>query len=142
MNPQLIDVRALTLRNPWAHLIAHGGKDIENRTWMPPESVASRLLIHAGKGWDDVPGVQVAGLQTSAIVAVVDIMWACNTSLHSDTLRCSCNPDWAQPGQCHWVIKLIHALAEPVPAVGRQGLWRPDAATVDAVRAQLEAAAR
>lgn len=43
-------VPALTLINPWAHLIVHHGKDVENRTWMPPQGV-DWLFIHAGKGW-------------------------------------------------------------------------------------------
>jgi hypothetical protein len=39
---------ALSIRQPWAWLILHGGKDVENRTW--PASYYGPLLIHAGKG--------------------------------------------------------------------------------------------
>lgn len=39
---------ALSIRQPWAWLILHGGKDIENRTW--PTKVRGRVLIHAAKG--------------------------------------------------------------------------------------------
>lgn len=41
-------MRALSIRQPWAWLILHGGKDIENRTWRT--GVRGRVLIHAGKG--------------------------------------------------------------------------------------------
>jgi len=37
----------LSIRQPWAHLILHHGKDIENRTW--PTKVRGRILIHASK---------------------------------------------------------------------------------------------
>lgn len=40
-------VCALSIRQPWAHLILHGGKDVENRMW--PTRVRGRVLIHASK---------------------------------------------------------------------------------------------
>lgn len=39
---------ALSIRQPWAWLILHGGKAIENRTW--PTKVRGRVLIHASAG--------------------------------------------------------------------------------------------
>lgn len=41
-------MKALSIRQPWAWLILHGGKDIENRTW--PTKLRGRFLIHASKG--------------------------------------------------------------------------------------------
>ena len=41
-------MKALSIRQPWAHLILHGGKDIENRDWRT--SVRGRVLVHASKG--------------------------------------------------------------------------------------------
>ena len=38
----------LSIRQPWAWLIAHGWKNIENRTW--PTGYRGRFLIHAAKG--------------------------------------------------------------------------------------------
>lgn len=40
-------IPALSIRQPWAWLIVHGYKDIENRDW--PTSFRGRLLVHAGK---------------------------------------------------------------------------------------------
>jgi hypothetical protein len=37
----------LSIRQPWAWLIVHGHKDIENRDWKTP--FRGRVLIHAGK---------------------------------------------------------------------------------------------
>lgn len=39
---------AISIRQPWASLILHAGKDIENRTW--PTKVRGRVLVHAAKG--------------------------------------------------------------------------------------------
>jgi hypothetical protein len=49
-------LKALSIRQPWAWLILHGGKDIENRTWST--KVRGRILIHASQGmsvdeWED-----------------------------------------------------------------------------------------
>ncbi len=38
---------ALSIRQPWAHLIIYGAKDMENRDWST--RVRGRVMIHAGK---------------------------------------------------------------------------------------------
>ncbi len=38
----------LSIRQPWAWLILHGGKDIENRDWATKRR--GRVLVHAAKG--------------------------------------------------------------------------------------------
>lgn len=40
----------LSIKQPWAWLIAHGYKDIENRTWVT--RFRGRFLIHAGQTFD------------------------------------------------------------------------------------------
>lgn len=40
-------MRALSVRQPWAWLILHGGKDIENRSWET--MFRGQVLLHAGK---------------------------------------------------------------------------------------------
>jgi hypothetical protein len=39
---------AISIRQPWAWLILHAGKDIENRSWATTRR--GRVLIHAAKG--------------------------------------------------------------------------------------------
>lgn len=41
-------MKALSIRQPWAWLIIHGGKDIENRTRHTKHR--GRFLVHASKG--------------------------------------------------------------------------------------------
>lgn len=43
-----VDSLVISVRQPWAWLIIHGGKDIENRDWFT--KVRGRVLIHAAKG--------------------------------------------------------------------------------------------
>jgi len=46
---------ALSIMQPWAWLIAHGHKDIENRDWKPYNPglrFRGRFLIHTGKRID------------------------------------------------------------------------------------------
>lgn len=58
---------ALSIRQPWAWLIIHGGKDIENRTW--PTRFRGRVAVHAGKGMtrDEYEAAMlfIAGMKTS-----------------------------------------------------------------------------
>lgn len=43
------NMKAITVKQPWASLIVEGIKDVENRTWACPEKyIGKRVLIHAG----------------------------------------------------------------------------------------------
>lgn len=40
-------MKAISIKQPWASLIAHGIKDVENRTWKCPQKyIGERVLIH------------------------------------------------------------------------------------------------
>lgn len=41
-------MKALSIRQPWAWLIIHSGKDIENRSWHT--KFRGRFLVHASQG--------------------------------------------------------------------------------------------
>ena len=42
-------MKAITLHQPWASLIADGRKTIETRSWAPPRTlIGERIAIHAG----------------------------------------------------------------------------------------------
>lgn len=43
-------VKALSIQQPWAHLIVTGQKDIENRSWHT--NMRGRILVHAAKRID------------------------------------------------------------------------------------------
>lgn len=81
-------MKALSIRQPWAWLILHGGKDVENRDWAT--KVRGRILIHASKGMtgDDYesachtamtanPQIQIpmfAALERGGIVGSVEVV--------------------------------------------------------------------
>ena len=43
-------MKALSIWQPWAWLILHGGKDIENRSW--PTQQRGIIAVHTGKKFD------------------------------------------------------------------------------------------
>lgn len=43
-------MKALSIRQPWAWAIIHGGKDVENRSWRYIPKQRGRIYIHAAKG--------------------------------------------------------------------------------------------
>ena len=43
-------MKALSVMQPWAWLIVHGLKDIENRDW--PTRLRGRIYVHASSHWD------------------------------------------------------------------------------------------
>lgn len=125
-------MKALTIRQPWAWMILHAGKDVENRTW--PTAYRGPLLIHAASGCTQeeyfdgadyarevlreqpqytglvLPGRSV--LERGGIVGVADLV-GCAWGLRSP---------WSAPGQYQWVLRD----ARPVPFVpcrGQLGLW-------------------
>lgn len=86
-------MKVISIKQPWASLIAHGIKDIENRTWKCPEKyIGTRVLIHASKtavkdGWRALTEIQIreaynkgfigyeyGELPASAIIGSVEIV--------------------------------------------------------------------
>jgi hypothetical protein len=75
-------VKVLSIRQPWASLIAYGFKDIENRTWRT--NYRGPLAIHASSKLDYTPlseigreiGVVLPDIDQSrgGIVGVVDLI--------------------------------------------------------------------
>lgn len=150
------EMRALTIKPPWSHAIAHGSKRIENRGWPAPAWVIGRrIAIHAGKSFDwdaDFPPglrVQWAAPEDCALGAVVAVatLDGCH---HPDHCRSHSdeNPDrprgslcspWAMHAGFHWTLAAVRPLPEPIPCRGALGLWRLPDDVESAVRAQLEA---
>lgn len=61
-------MKAITIKQPWASLIVHGIKDIENRTWPCPDKyIGQRVLIHASLKPDREPYMIFNDVQADAI---------------------------------------------------------------------------
>ncbi len=131
-------MRAITVRQPYAWAIIHGGKDVENRTRVIVGDYRGPLLIHAAKALADESDdrlVEAAAERLSrardahagtlgwrgAIVGIVDLI-----DVHPAT-RCAgihgehCSP-WAQADVKHLVLANPRPLA-PIPFRGRLGMW-------------------
>ena len=50
-------MKILSIKQPWASLIVHGLKDIENRTW--PTRYRGPLIIHASQRADDISATDI-----------------------------------------------------------------------------------
>jgi len=146
------ELRALTVRQPWAHMIAHCGKNVENRGRQT--RYRGLLAVHAGAAsrWDrsgeQSPLVRQAWrecghlpahldrgspwINLGAVIAVAELA-GCH---HSDECgRCSA---WSQPDGWHWELRDVRPLRAPVPCKGKLGLWRLPEYAEKGVREQLE----
>lgn len=111
-------MKILTVRQPWAGLIATGQKDVENRTWMPPLAlVGKRIGIHAGRvdhaydhpDYTDHDLCHVRGL----IIATVRL----------DDVVDDSSSEWAIQGAYHWILAEPRLARRPAVTRGYLGLW-------------------
>lgn len=72
-------MKAITLKQPWASLVAYGIKKYEFRTWKT--NYRGKLLIHAGAGIDKDEMKKYVDLgidfPKSKIIAIVDLVDCC-----------------------------------------------------------------
>ncbi len=121
------DLLALTVRQPWAGLIAAGIKPVENRTWR--RDYRGPLWLHAASSRDVTPRLLAAFIEhgedmitparfhaSGALIAKCELI-----GIHRDV---GCCRPWGMPDQWHWEIRPVRVLAAPVPARGALGLWR------------------
>lgn len=147
-------VRAITIREPWASLIAAGRKTIENRS--AGTTHRGTLYIHASRTIDTPaltdPRVtrtigdptETAHRTAGTILAVADLTDV-HTAQDVPTLL-------GEPGTCctpwgerrhsgrparHLVLDNIRLLPEPFEAAGALGLWTPADWLVEQVTEQL-----
>lgn len=139
-------MKALSLWQPWASLIAAGAKTVETRNWFVESYRSGPLAIHATKakkpegrdfmGYEQLVtealgGVDFDDLPFGAIVAVAQLARiAPITEEGAEKLERE-NPrefafgnyDLSEGQRVAWVLRDIDPLPEPIPCKGRQGLW-------------------
>jgi hypothetical protein len=145
-------VKALSIRNPWAAVIVHGQKRIENRSRRTTHR--GLIALHssgrsrwdfAGQtsdlvrnewrrlGWVGSPDRDSSYITHGAVLAVAEIVDVCGWQGRS---CCDCG-EWAASGQAHWRLANVRALPEPIPCKGALGLWPLPDEVEAAVMAQL-----
>lgn len=64
-------MKAITIKQPWASLIVHGIKDIENRKWPCKKYIGQRVLIHAAGSHGRKFSVDLTDAQTKTAFATI-----------------------------------------------------------------------
>jgi hypothetical protein len=128
-------MKALTIKEPWASLIADGGKLIENRSWFT--RYRGPLAIHAGCGWERRAGELMSAAlgapvpqpirhhhtagRVLAIVELVDCVpldeLAHRYPMHAATNRQHLFGPWC------WVLDQVQPVVTAQTVPGRLGLW-------------------
>ena len=145
-------MKAITIKQPWASLIVHGIKDVENRTWKCPKKyIGQRILIHAGKSsanfWDYPVARQVdefirqiskSGTDWSqypfgAIIGSVEIkdcvinhssIWAEKTENYTIGMNPKLHEEITGKKVIYnWVLANPILFPEPIPYKGKLSFW-------------------
>lgn len=123
-------MKALSIKQPWAWLIAAGHKDIENRTWQPSSGLdGQRIVIHASKLVDQLDHFHANELCRRLGITSLGEPLAYGAAIGTARVV-GVYTDHQSP----WFfgpfgIELADAWLwpEPVPCKGRLGLWEfPD----------------
>ncbi|GAA3730332.1 hypothetical protein GCM10022239_03660 [Leifsonia bigeumensis] len=158
-------MRILTVRQPWAWAIIHGGKNVENRPQNLAGDYRGPIAIHAGKEWDlrggrsgliwdalsddfgwpvgaeaarhdPRPGFD-AIRPLGAIIGVVNLV-----GVHRTRENGECRPmglgwcsRWAEPNAWHLRLADPRPLVEPIPYKGALGLRELPADVVERILA-------
>lgn len=128
-------MKVLSIRQPWAWLIAIGCKTIENRTWS--RNYRGRILIHASQakaeqldGWQEnamrkycqahnIPIPDFDSLPKSAIIGSVEVS---DIQFHE-----AYNDPFAEDFQYHWFLENPRLFENPIIGVkGKLFLWNYD----------------
>ncbi len=119
-------MKALTICQPYAHLIVTGKKRVENRGWSTRHR--GLLLIHAGKSKEwlcgDVPSPDMA---FGAVVGAAQLL----DCLHIDEIRQGTHEaryPWLSAhlhteGPWCWLLDDVRRFDPPMSCKGAQGLW-------------------
>jgi hypothetical protein len=139
----VLRLRALSIRQPWASMIITGSKAIELRTWGT--DYRGWLWIHSGKNVDadamELLGHDAKEYQTGGLLGIAHLEnvrkietpqeWQALRSRHR-------SPSRFHEAVVGWHFSDTIALRKKIPSLGELGLFPLDAKTRDLMRASLE----
>lgn len=129
------NMKAISIKQPWSSLIAHGIKDIENRTWKCPQKyIGQRVLIHASQKsanfWDSSPGISKIADNFISEISNSGTDWSRypHGAIIGSVVIADCvqnHPSvWAEKGVYNWVLKDAILFDSPIEGVkGKLGFW-------------------
>ncbi len=146
-------MKALSVRQPYATLLAIGAKRVETRSWAPQGLAPGEwLAVHAAKDWwrgglalasrepfasalelgyrqGLLPTLEPGGLPRSCILAIVRFVRAIPADGPAAVALAPVERAFGiyGPGRWGWVFDSARPLREPIPARGALGLWEWDA---------------
>lgn len=134
-----MEIKVITLWQPWASLMALGAKGYETRSWLT--TVRGPIAVHAAqryqKDQDDYfwkPSFRAA-LREGGILRPHDLPFGKLLSIHNlvDVFKTEdvCKSLSSEelefgnylPNRFAWKMPLVYKLSEPIPVKGFQGLW-------------------
>lgn len=143
-----LDLRALTIRQPWLDAIITDDTDpkrTENRTTRTHRR--GLVLLHAGKSYDrhaaDQPVLRRWMMRTGAFRFESQLGSILGLAQITDCHEAAgCCAPWGEPGPgvFHYTLDRVRRLPEPVPCKGALGFWRPPQDVLDAAAGQLAGA--
>lgn len=119
-------MKAITIKQPWAHLICAGIKDVENRTWKT--NYRGRVLVHAASTDFDFSKSMTSEYQRYYIKSVQ------KPYIHGAIIGSVCIVDciksiddgfqlWGYPYCYHWKLANAKLFPEPIPCKGKLSFW-------------------
>lgn len=135
-------MKALTIWQPHASLLASGLRIVETRGWST--SYRGPLMIHAGKAWNDyiasecgecngvmeeiaprnVMSEQQWKRSLGCVLAVAEL-YRCDPIPEPCGTAFDINLGGFGPGRFGLFLRNVRPLRRPVKATGKQGLWAP-----------------
>ena len=138
LSTESVELTAITLHQPWASLVAKGWKQYETRDW--PTNHRGPIVIHAGRkpkgkqelrehdkvvaSFKDLLNEDCPYSSVIAIAELTDVICMTEEFIKEQSpteLRCG---NWAV-GRYAFKLENVRPLA-PIPAIGKQGLWKFD----------------
>jgi hypothetical protein len=138
LSTESVELTAITLHQPWASLVAKGWKQYETRDW--PTNHRGPIVIHAGRkpkgkqelrehdkvvaSFKDLLNEDCPYSSVIAIAELTDVICMTEEFIKEQSpteLRCG---NWAV-GRYAFKLENVRPLA-PIPATGKQGLWKFD----------------
>lgn len=105
-------MKALSIRQPWASLIASGEKTIEVRTWKT--AYRGPLIVCVSQS------PRIASLPTGVALVVVELIDS-RPIVAADSIAACCDVDPST--EFAWVLSSPRVLSEPQPVKGKLGIF-------------------
>ncbi len=116
-------MRALTIRQPWAALIACGAKSVEYR--RRPTSYRGRLAVHVSQREADPQAVAFARHVAHSTLLTDATLEASHGMIIATVDLLDCRACMYDAPIFAWMLADVRVLDRPIAARGSLGLWAP-----------------